>query len=86
MTVADKVYTATDTTLTKKLTLHRQTENKQKAFQVAVNAQNWDLEDVFNGKPIRQFVLAMHTNGGFLGAERTNPFHYQRLGLNSIVV
>ena len=86
MTVADHVYTAIESTLTKMPALYRYTETIPKTFLVSLNSQSWDQEDVFNREPIRRFVIAMSTNGGFLGAKRTNPFHYQKFGLNSITV
>ena len=86
MTVADHVYTAIETTLTKMPALYRYTETISKTFLVSANSQSWDQEDVFNREPIRRFVIAMSTNAGFLGAKRTNPFHYQKFDLNSITV
>ena len=65
MTVADHVYTAIESTLTKMPALYRYTETIPKTFLVSLNSQSWDQEDVFNREPFRRFVIAMSTNGGF---------------------
>ena len=82
------VYTAMETTLTIGCQ-HCTGRSKLSPIRFSLFCQEyerWDQEDVFNREPIRRFVLAMTTNAGFLGAKRTNPFHYQTFDLSSITV
>lgn len=86
MTVTEDVYSAIETTLTKTPAIYRFTEVIPKTFLISRDVRSWDHEDIFNREPIRRFAFAMITNQAFLGAKRSNPFHFQKFNLDSIIV
>ena len=40
----------------------------------------------FAREPVRQVIIALNTNNAFLGTNRTNPFHYQKFGLEQVTL
>ena len=57
-----------------------------KTFLATAGVQSWRQEDVFAKEPVRRMIVAMSINEAYLGTNRTNPFHYQKFGLNEIIV
>ena len=51
----------------------------QKTFLATAGQRSWQQEDIFAREPVRQIIIALNTNNAFLGTNRTNPFHYQKL-------
>ena len=47
--------------------------------------QSWRQEDVFAQEPVRRMILAMSSNTAYLGTNRKNPFHNQKIQLNEII-
>ena len=57
-----------------------------KSVFATAGVQSWRQEDVFAKEPVRRMIVAMSINEAYLGTNRTNPFHYQKFGLNEIIV
>ena len=72
ITISDKVYSATETTLTKTPALYRCTEVIPKTILNSTGKQSWSQEDVFTRVLNRRFEIAMATKEPFLGAQRLN--------------
>ena len=48
--------------------------------------QSWRQEIVFVKEPVHRMIWARSSNTAYLGTNRTNPFHYQKLQLNEVLV
>ena len=57
-----------------------------KTFLATAGVQKWRQEDVFAKEPVRRMIVALSINEAYLGTNRINPFPYQILGLNEIIV
>ena len=86
MTLFENVFSAIETTLAKATARYRYTEIIPKDISNRAKLTKWGQENVCCGQPIRRFILTMSTNAGFVGAETTNPFHYQTFVWRSITV
>ena len=73
-------------TLLKNPAIYNYIEVVPKTFLATAGVQSWRQEDVFAKEPVRRMILAMSINEAYLGTNRTNPFHYQKFGLNEIIV
>ena len=81
MTVTDHVLSAIESTLLKTPANYPYQEELQKKFLSTAGQRSWQQEDIFAREPVRQTIIALNTNNAFLGTNRTNPFHYQKFGL-----
>ena len=86
MTVTDYVLSSIEKTLLKNPAIYNYIEVVQKTFLATAGVQSWRQEDVFAKEPVRRMIVAMSINEAYLGTNRTNPFHYQKFGLNKIIV
>ena len=86
MTVTDYVLSSIEKTLLKNPTIYNYIEVVPKTFLATAGVQSWRQEDVFAKEPVRRMIVAMSINEAYLGTNRTNPFHYQKFGLNEIIV
>ena len=86
MNVTDYVLSSIEKTLLKNPAIYNYIEVVPKTFLATAGVQSWRQEDVFAKEPVRRMIVAMSINEAYLGTNRTNPFHYQKLGLNEIFV
>ena len=86
MTVTDYVLSSIEKTLLKNPAIYNYIEVVPKTFLATAGVQSWRQEDVFAKEPVRRMIVAMSINEAYLGTNRTNPFHYQKFGLNEIIV
>ena len=86
MTVTDYVLSSIEKTLLKNPAVYNYIEVVPKTFLAIAGVQSWRQEDVFAKEPVRTMIVAMSINEAYLGSNRTNPFHYQKFGLNEIIV
>ena len=86
MTVTDHVLSAIDSTLLKTPANYPYQEEITKTFLVTAGQRSWQQEDIFAREPVRQIIIALNTNNAFLGTNRTNPFHYQKFGLEQVTL
>ena len=84
MTVTDYVLSSIEKTLLKNPAIYNYIEVVPKTFLATAGVQSWRQEDVFAKEPVRRMIVAMSINE--LDTIRTNPFHYQKFGLNEINV
>ena len=57
-----------------------------KTFFATAGVQSWRREDVFAKELVRRMIVALSINEAYLGTNRKSPFHYQKFGLNEIIV
>lgn len=57
-----------------------------KSFVVSTGTTQFRKDDVFNREPVSRLMFAMGTETDFTGRSTTNPFHYQKFGVQKIVV
>ena len=86
MTVTDYVLSSIEKTLLKNPAIYNYIEVVLKTFLATAGVQSWQQEDSFAKEPDRRMIVAMSINEAYLGTNRTNPFHYQKFGLNEIIV
>ena len=86
MTVTDYVLSSIEKTFLKNPAIYSYIEVVPKTFLATAGVQSWRQEDVFAKEPVRRMIVAMSINEAYLGTNRTNPFHYQKFGLNEIIV
>lgn len=86
MAVHDDTVLAIEKTLLKNPAIYRYTEVISKTFLATAGQRSWKHENIFAREPIRRIMIAMNTNQAFLGSNRANPFHYQKFGLQEIVI
>ena len=86
MTVTDFVLSSIEKTLLKTPAIYNYIEVLPRTFLATTGVQSWRQEDNFAKEPVRRMILAMSSNTAYLGANRTNPFHYQKFQLNEIIV
>ena len=86
MTVTDYVLSSIEKTLLKNPAIYNYIEKVSKNFLANAGVQNWRQEDVFAKEPVRRMIVAMSINEAYLGTNGTNPFPYQKFGLNEIIV
>ena len=86
MTVTDYVLLSLEKTLLKYPTCYNQIEVVPITFLATAGVQSWRQEDVFAKELVRRMILTRSINEAFLGTIRFNPFHYQKFGLNAIIV
>ena len=72
MTVTDHVLSAIESTLLKTPANYPYQEEVTKTFLAR--------------EPVRQIIIALSTTNAFLGTNRTNPFHYQKFGLEQVTL
>ena len=80
VTVTDYVLSSIEKTLLKNPAIY--IEVVPKTFLATAGVQSWRQEDVFAKEPVRRMIVAMSISEAYLGTNRTNPFHYQKFGLN----
>ena len=86
MTVADPVLTTIEETLLKTPAVYRYTEVLPRTFVATTGMRSLSHEDIFSKEPVRRMVIAMATDQVYLGTNRTNPFHYQKINWSQILV
>ena len=86
MTVTDFVLSSIEKTLLKTPAIYNYIEVLPRTFLATTGVQSWRQEDVFAKEPVRRMILVMSSNTAYLGTNRTNPFHYEKLQLNEIIV
>ena len=86
MTVTDYVLSSIEKTLLKNPAIYNYLDVVPKTFLTSAGVQSWRQEDVFAKEPVRRMIVAMSINEAYLGTNRTNPFQYQKFGLNEIIV
>ena len=86
MTVTDHVLSAIESTLLKTPANYPYQEEITKTFLATAGQRSWQQEDIFAREPVRQIIIALNTNNAFLGTNRTNPFHYQKFGLEQVTL
>ena len=86
MTVTDYVLSLIEKTLLKNPAIYNYIEVVPKTFLATAGVKSWRQEDVFAKEPVRRMIVAMSINEAYFGTNRTNPFHYQKFGLNEIFV
>ena len=86
MTVTDHVLSAIESTLLKTPANYPYQEEITKTFLATAGQRSWQQEDSFAREPVRQIIIALNTNNAFLGTNRTNPFHYQKFGLEQVTL
>ena len=82
MIVTDYVVSSIEKTLLKNPAIYNFIEVVSKTFLATAKVQNWRQKLIFAKKPVRRMIVAMSINEADLGTKRTNPFHYQKFGLN----
>ena len=85
MAVTDFVLTLIEKTPLKTAAKNNYFEILQRTLLATTCGQSWRQEDVFATEPSRRIIVAMSTNTANLGTNQTNPFHYQKYGLNAIL-
>ena len=70
--------------LTRKAAQYDFREVVAKSFLFAEGVTLYYKDDIFNRAPISRLVLLMIPETSFSGSYRTNPFHFQRLGLDTV--
>ena len=73
-------------TLTKTAALYRYTEVLPKTHLIPQRSRSWSKEDVFSKEPITRFDLALISDQALIDSKLTNPFHYQKHGLDEVTV
>ena len=86
MTVTDHVLSAIESTLLKTPANYPYQEEITKTFLATAGQRSWQQEDIFAREPVKQIIIALNTNNAFLGTNRTNPFHYQKFGLEQVTL
>ena len=86
ITVTDHVLSAIESTLLKTSANYPYQEKITKTFLATAGQRSWRQEGFFAREPVRQIIIVMNTNNAFLGTNRTNPFHYQRFGLEQVTL
>ena len=86
MTVTDHVLSAIESTLLKTPANYPNQEEITKTFLATAGQRSWQQENIFAREPVRQIIIALNTNNAFLGTNRTNPFHYQKFGLEQVTL
>ena len=86
MTVTDYGLSSIEKTLLKNPAIYNYIGIVPKSFLATAGVQSWRQEDAFAKEPVRRMIRAMSINEAYLGTNRTIPFHYQKLGLNEIIV
>ena len=86
MTVTDHVLSAIESTLLKTPANYPYQEEITKTFLATAGQRSWQQEDIFAREPVRQIIIALNTNNAFLGTNRTNPFQYQKFGLEQVTL
>ena len=86
MTVTDHVLSAIESTLLKTPANYPYQEEITKTFFATAGQRSWQQEDIFAREPVRLIIIALNTNNAFLGTNRTNPFHYQKFGLEQVTL
>ncbi len=57
-----------------------------KSFIIPGGQNSWKQENIFLNEPIRRFAIAMNTNAAVGGTNDTNPYNFQKFGLQRIIV
>ena len=86
MTVTDHVLSDIDSTLLKTPANYPYQEEITKTFLATAGQHSWKQEDIFAREPVRQTIIVLNANNAFLGTNRTNPFHYQKCGLEQLIL
>ena len=86
MTVTDHVLSAIESTLLKTPAIYRYQEDVTKTFPATAGQRSWQQEDIFARESVRQIIIALNTDNEFLGTNLTNPFHYQKFGLEQVTL
>ena len=86
MTVSDVVVSAIEKTLLKTPAMYRYNEVISKTFLALRGQQLWKHEDIFTREPIRRLIIAFCTSTGFNGKTNENPLHFQKFGLEEIII
>ena len=86
LTVTDFLLSSIEKTLLKSTAIYKYLEVLTRTFLTTTGVQSWRQEDVFVKEPVCRIILAMSSNTAYQGTNRTNPFHYQKLQLNDILV
>ena len=67
-------------------TTHIKKKLQKKTFLATAWQRRWQQEDIFAREPVRQIIIALNTNNSFLGTDQTNPFYYQKFGLEQVTL
>ena len=52
-----------------------------RSFLATTGLRSWRQESVYANEPVLRMILAMSYNTAYLGTNRTNPCHYQKIQL-----
>ena len=85
MTVTDHVLSANESTFLETPANYPYQEEITKTILATAGQRSRQQDDIFAGESVRQRI-EMNTNNAFLGTNRTNPFHYQKFGLEKITL
>jgi hypothetical protein len=87
MIVSETVYASIEKALLKSPARYTFTDTDTKTFIIPSGQNIFVRENIFNTKPIRSMAVAMNTNKGFSKSDmKLNPFHYQKFGLNKVII
>ena len=86
MTVTDHVLSAIVSTLLKTPANYPYEEEITETFLATAGQCSWQQEDIFAREPVKQILIALNSNNAFLGTNRTNSFHYQKFGLEQVIL
>ena len=86
MTVSENVVHAIEKTLLNTPAMYRYNEVISKTFLAMAGQSIWKHEDIFTREPIRRLIIAFCTSTGFNGKTDENPFHFQKFGLEEIII
>ena len=86
MTLNDTVVSAIEKTLLSSPASYFYLETLTKTFLASTGLHSWKQEDIFAREPIRRLAICLNTNEAFLGNNRLNPFHFQKVNLEQIYV
>ena len=66
--------------------MYRYTEVLPRTFLATTAIRSWSHEVIFSKEPVRRMIIAMATDQAYLGTNRTNTFHYQKVNSSQIDV
>ena len=85
MTVNDDVLWAIEKTLLTSPAYYPYLETLTKTFLASSGLHSWKQEDIVARKPTRRLALCLNSNEAFLGNNKQNPFHFQKLIWNRLI-
>ena len=86
MTIVDHVLSAIEKALLNTPAVYKYTEVIQRTFLATVGIRCWRQEDAFLKEPVRRMIIARTTTQAYLGTNRTNPLHYQKIDRSQIFI